>query len=447
MALGVGSLTAGPAFAAPTSNLVFSVDGGTTWSANVNAAPGQTVYAREYYDNDSTGTIAGAQVTTTMPTGFSLVAGSTKVCLNPGTTNPTAPTIELACNTDAGQGGAINEAAVWTGQNLAISPTAGIYGQPTNQTTGPLAMGKTKYLNVDNCDYTNNTDDNYTNLVHVTNSGGGFDAGTNASDTATALSCGPGGGSFVVQAASTAAQNIDLLAQGWFNLEQCDYIEGQTNDATWMVNDTPSTNFNSSTDASNTEVNPTNTSATAPTCGPGSGSEPYAAENSGVLSLGLLDNRYVNLDECTYYDATSGDTYTTVVNTTNSGGAFDAGTNASGTAATALSCGAGIASYPFLSENSGLLSLDTLDTTRGQGFVQWQMTAPSPASTTVYTEDGQLTGTGTGDPTTSGTITIDASVGTPLANAWVLGGLVALVVLSGGGVFALARRRRMRTAA
>ena len=115
----------------PTSNLVFSVDNGATWSANVNAAPGQTVIAREYYDNDTSANITGASVTTSLPSGFSLVAGSTEVCLNPGTTDPTNPTSELACNTQTGgaapndEGGPIDESSVWSGSNLSISPTAG----------------------------------------------------------------------------------------------------------------------------------------------------------------------------------------------------------------------------------------------------------------------------------------------------------------------------------
>src|SRR6202020_1869330 len=101
-ALGAGTVSSGPAGAAPSSNLVFSVDGGTTWSANVNAAPGQTVFAREFYDNDTDANITAASVSTTLPTGFSLVAGSTEVCLNPGTTDPTNPTSELECNTQTG---------------------------------------------------------------------------------------------------------------------------------------------------------------------------------------------------------------------------------------------------------------------------------------------------------------------------------------------------------
>ena len=430
--LGAGALIAGPAGGAPTSNLVFSVDGGTTWSANVNAAPGQTVIAREYYDNDTNGTIDGAQVTTTLPTGFSLIAGSTEVCLNPGTTDPTNPSTERTCNSDTGQGGAIDEAAVWTGNSLAISPTAGIYGQPTNQTTGPLAMGKTRYLNLNQCNFGDSAGASnlYTTWLDTSNAGGAFDAGTNVSNTTQASpNCGPGASGFVPEPVNDAVFPFDLLGHKYVNIDQCDY--NSPNNYSTLMDTANSSGFFTGTDSSNTPQ-------TTVTCGSGAGTYVYEPANSGVSSMDLLDNRYVNLDQCDY---SFEQLYTTMVDTTNGGGAFDTGTGASNTAQTAVTCGAGAGGYSQIPQNSGFLSLDTLDPTRGQGFVQWSMTAPSPGVTTTYAEDGQLTGTGTGDPTTSGTITIDASVGTPLANPWVIGGGVGLVVVAGTAAVLIRRRR------
>jgi hypothetical protein len=429
MALGIGTLAAGPAAAVPSSNLVFSVDGGTTWSANVNAAPGQTVIAREYYDNDTSATIAGASVTTSLPSGFTLVAGSTEVCLNPGTTDPTNPTSELECNTQTGgappndEGGPIVESSVWSGSNLTISPTAGLFGQPTNGTAGPLAMGKTKFLNLDYCDYTNDTDDYSTTVDPSGNPP--FDAATNTSDTATAVSCGAGTGGY--HGNGFRVENSDLLGQSTYNLEQCDYVNATPNNFSIFV-------------APMAGTIASNSAATAPTCGPiatpGYG---FVSVNSGVEALDLLDNRYVNLDQCVYVH--SPDIYTADVDTSNAGGAFDTGTDASNTPQTADTCGAGAGGYAPSAANNGFIALDTLDTTRGQGFVQWSMTAPTPGTTTTYTEDGQLTGSGTGDPTTSGTITIDASVGTPLANAWVIGGGLGALGLATAAYVVIRRRR------
>lgn len=434
IALGISAVGALPAAAAPTSTLVFSVDGGATWSANVTAAPGQTVIAREYYDNDTPATIDGAQVTTTLPTGFSLVTGSTEVCLNPGTTDPTTPSNELACNTGTGQGGAIDEAAVWSGQNLAISPTAGIYGQPTNQTVGPLAMGKTRYLNLNQCNFGNSSgiSNLLTQWVDTSNAGGVFDAGTNMSNTAQATpTCGPGADGYVPEPENDAVGAFDLLGHQFLNIDQCMY--NNPNAYTTLVD------TSNSGGAFDPGSNASNTAQTTQTCGPGAANYVNVPANSGVSSLDVLDNRYVNLDDCTYNAAQSYNAL--VASTPNSGGAFDTGTDAANTAQTTLTCGPGAGGYAESAPNSGLLSLDTLDTTRGQGFVQWSMTAPSPATTTTYTEDGQLTGSGTGDPSTSGTITIDASVGTPLANPWVLGGIAAGLGLAAAAVITVRRRR------
>jgi hypothetical protein len=131
--------------AAPSITLEYSTDGGTTWSTAPTVSAGGTVLARVYYTNDTTGAIDGTQVSTSLPSGFVLVPGSTRVCLNPSTTNPTSPdSTELACNTDADQGGAIADSAVWSGGTLNISPTAGLFGQSSGATSGVLAMGKTR---------------------------------------------------------------------------------------------------------------------------------------------------------------------------------------------------------------------------------------------------------------------------------------------------------------
>ena len=49
-------------------------------------------------------------------------------------------------------------AAVWSGRTLTISSTAGLFSQGTGHTSGVLAMGKTRYLNLDDCTYYNGLD-------------------------------------------------------------------------------------------------------------------------------------------------------------------------------------------------------------------------------------------------------------------------------------------------
>ena len=81
--------------------------------------------------------VAGNDVSikTTLPTGFSLVPGTTKNCITPSIG-------EKVCNTDAGQGGSIKESTVWVGSSLTISPTAGLYNISPDQTIGILETGK-----------------------------------------------------------------------------------------------------------------------------------------------------------------------------------------------------------------------------------------------------------------------------------------------------------------
>ena len=138
------------------STLVYSVDNGSSWTTTLPALTnGETVLVRDYFDNTTLVDEPSISVQATVPAGYTRVGGTTKVCLNPGTTDPTKPTTEVVCNTDAGQGGAINETAVWSGSALTISPSAGIEGQSTSATSGYLLAGRKKYLNLDLCSYYN----------------------------------------------------------------------------------------------------------------------------------------------------------------------------------------------------------------------------------------------------------------------------------------------------
>jgi hypothetical protein len=92
---------------------VASADGGATWSTSLHAAPAPLF-----------------TVQASLPAGLPLVAGSTRTCANPGTTDATAPTSSLTCNTDAGQGGPIDESTVWSGSNLSTSTTTHLVNPP-----------------------------------------------------------------------------------------------------------------------------------------------------------------------------------------------------------------------------------------------------------------------------------------------------------------------------
>lgn len=433
-ALMIGVLGAAPASAAPTTTLVYSTDGGATWTPNPTVGAGQQVIARLYYANDTPGTIAGTQLTTAIPAGFTLVPGSTTTCLNPGTNDPTNPTSELACNTDAGQGGAINESAVWSGGNLTISPTAGLLTQSPSATSGILQVGEPRYLNLDQCNYFGPTlRDSIVYIVPTTPNTPPFSAGSGTGNTAQASPvCGPGAGGFPYQPSNSGVANIPLLGQRYVNLAQCNYYGSSTDSITYFVPSTPNAPFHASTGASNT-------TPALPTCGPGAGGYPYQAGNSGITNIDLLGNTVLNLDQCIYYGTTTDAITYAVPSTPNAG--FTAATTASNASPSLPTCGPGRGGYPYQPTNSGIGNFNLVDTGRGQGFVQFVMTAPSPATTLVEPQTGGLTGTGTGDPTTTGTLTVAAVGGAPLAEGWPAVIATASALLVAGVWFAIRRKR------
>ncbi|MDQ1735321.1 MAG: hypothetical protein QOH56_1572, partial [Pseudonocardiales bacterium] len=125
-----------PASAVTTNTLLYSTDNGASWSPQVPAAAQATVLVRKWYNNSDSTAHAGVSLTASVPTGFRLVPGSTKVCTSPATTNPAAPkSWQDTC-------AASNESAVWSGRKLTVSPTNGLYGQPNTMTSGIMNLGQ-----------------------------------------------------------------------------------------------------------------------------------------------------------------------------------------------------------------------------------------------------------------------------------------------------------------
>ena len=73
-----------------------------------------------------------------------------------------------------------------------------------------------------------------------------FQTSTNTSnvDGGNTATCGPGQGGYPLQPLNTGAVALDLLAQRWLNLQQCDYFFAAGNDHfTQFVPDTPNQNL------------------------------------------------------------------------------------------------------------------------------------------------------------------------------------------------------------
>jgi hypothetical protein len=388
--------------AAPSANVVYSTDSGTTWSSDSTVKSGQELTARLYFNNDGTSNINDAQMATNMPAGFTLIPGSTRTCLNPGTISPTNPTSEMVCNNNAGQGGTINEAVVWSGGSLTIAPNAGIYGEATYATSGLMAAGKKRYLNLHQCLRQTSPAYDYITVAINDPPATTWYAGTNASNAADgSVSCGTASAGWTLHGTISSVQNLDLLGKRYANIHQCmHYLADATNGnryITTLTNNPVATNWATGTNTANAA------NSTVSCAAPGSGWV-YHPTVSDIQPLDTLHNRYINIHECVRV-YTSGLYLSAFIDNPNGTG-WRTGTNVSNTPDTVVSCPE-VSGWPMHTTLSDVQAIDTLDAARGQGFVEYKMIAPAVTETQSYNQTATLTGTGTGDPSSNGNITVE----------------------------------------
>jgi hypothetical protein len=449
IAAGVLSATmgVGTAQAATTSNLLYSTDGGASWSSSASVEPGDNVLVRQWYNNDGAANETNARITTTLPTGFSLVGGSTKVCLNPSTTVVASPdNSELLCEDS-------NEVAVWNGSDLQVSPSAGHYGESNGSTSGDLAFGRKRYLNLQSCAYRNPS--TWFNAVIPAPSGGAqFDGLTNVSNTAaTTLQCGAAGTAdsltYTLATDSSGFEVLPLLGRKYLNLSQCSYLyDGQDWYSGWTTTAAGGSAYDAGTNTSNTP-------GTGPDCGGTTAGYSYQPNSSGFQAL-ELNARYLNLSQCTYWDSVDTSWYTSINPTPYGGALFDAGTNVSATPDTEPTCGAPSGGYSYGSTTSAVAALDLLDNARARGYVQYEITAPTTPEASVcangvpaseqFTQNGALTSVPSGVKAASGDLAVEWSAlsdpcntgGVPMADARIAG---AGLVFAAGAAFVALRKR------
>lgn len=448
-ALSIGAVAPTPAGAATSSSLRYSTDGGATWSATATVDAGDDVLVRQWYDNTGSASETGASVRTTVPAGFTLQGGSTQVCLNPSTSNPTTP------NASEERCAASNQGAVWSGSSLQISPSAGFYGESNGSTTGMTAFGRKRYLNLHQCvwnDATGTSVPDRTTTLTDAGSNAAWDAGSNVSNTAaTSAVCGAGTAPWTPASLLDGAAAYDLLGNRYFNLHQCN----------WHRTDTPNQDlFSAMTDVSDNPVwhtgsNSSNTADASLVCGAGNFSYVTSPATQGVQALDLRDRRYLHINQCVYRDTDVLERITHVVNT-QSNAAYRTGTTTSNSASLSLSCGTGDPKHALVANMSGTATFDLLDTARGAGYVEYALTAPatpSPtacagafAGTEAFTQDGTYQSDQTSTATSTGNLTVDFSALSdpcptdpiPTVDPLVGGALVA----AAGAGFLLYRRSR-----
>jgi hypothetical protein len=335
---------------------------------------------------------------------------------------------------------------VWSGSDLQVSPTAGLFGQSNALTSGILEMGKLRYLNLQECLYQNVDARQFARVVN-TPGAPNFTSTSNASNTSGAPGdCGPAG-VFGFTLLQDNEQSFDLLGNRYLNLQECLYQNSVNGRQFARVVETPGApNFTSTSNASNTSGAPGD-------CGP-AGVFDQTLIQQHEQSFDLLGNRYLNLQECLYQHDDLRNV-TRVIETPGNPN-FTSTSNASNTSGAPGDCGpAGVFGYSLNQVNEQ--SFDLLDPARGRGYVEYSVTAPpaptpeacasNPSATTEeFDQDSSLTSTPSGVQAAAGTITVDWSAldepcptdPIPLGDPLVLaGGLGALA----GAAYVLHRRR------
>ena len=439
-ALSAGVFSSTPAGAATSSTLLYSTDGGTTWSANATVAAGGTVLVRQWYDNTGSTAETAASLRTTGPSAFTRQSGSTKICLNPSTSNFTSPSSsELVCANSS-------EGSVWSGSALQISPSAGFYGESNGSTSGQTAWGRKRYLNLHQCiwRYSNATSDQMNTFTDVF-TGTSWDAYTNVSNTAdSTANCGNGASGWTYQTSTNTSRvrAMDLLGNGWLNLHQCVYEASSSDTARRTYFATTGGTVNSATNTSNT-------ADTAPGCGPGAATVPPVAGQTGVKAISIASNRYLHLHQCVWTNTAAGreNRNTSLIDTTPGAPFYSAGSTASNSPTSTVACGTSAGSYSSTPAASltGVQTLDLLDTARGAGYVEYSLTAPatpSPAAcagsfagTEAFSQTGTYQSAQTSTATSTGNLTVDFSA---LSDPCPTNPIPAVDPLVGGAILAVA---------
>jgi hypothetical protein len=367
---------------------------GSTESTTLNIVPGQTITVRGKYNNNGNSTIPNATLNFTAPTGFTIQPSTFKNCLTPSLT-------ETVCS-----GAFTPSGSVITGQNITASPSIRLYdtsisgtGTAPNSTSGPFNIGQKRYISRRDCSGYGTND---INNVHV------FEnllaTNTNAQPTftcelydntvnTTSFPLHNAVGSIIGNIALGSLKTEEIVNKRFIQLVKCQSskVSGSVLDIlTGVLFGGFSPNNNSG------GLNPSYTSTGCETSVTGSpfittGGSNYLTESgkSTVLSDEIMGKRYVVRKNCITKSNTSEEYLTdSFVSqgflTTNAPIAYSD------------SC----ANINYARTNTGgdhtaiagkTEILDLLDQTRGSGFVEFQMIAPTILAGATYSTASRIT--------------------------------------------------------
>jgi hypothetical protein len=182
---------------------------------------------------------------------------------------------------------------------------------------------------------------------------------------------------------------VDLLGRAYANFQNCDY----QNSSDFNTDDTVG-------------FSPSNVPMTALGCAAPTAGVHFRPQNSLFFAGDLKGKRYVNFGDC---DA---------VNLTDNNTDDETKIAPSMTPINNPLCNAAAPGTAIRPQNSSFDPLDLYDPTRGQGYIEFKMTAPQAPG--LYTENGSLSGGNFAASADQGQIEVRAS-GTPACQASILG--------------------------
>jgi hypothetical protein len=289
----------------------------------------------------------------------------------------------------------INEVAVWNGNNLTISPSAGLYGNASGATSGDLAVGRVRYLNYPTCIRLSTAQRYYTSNYEanpgpgVSNNLNTIESCDNAPNANWAGGPGYAGGQI---------HNVDLLGKNYLHISSCNRAYSTT-----YFSVTGKTTSNGGEGFGPTaNNNPVGLEANQANCNMDTSSPwSFVPTHSGSASVDLTSGRYLHLPQCILWN---GNTYITVVTETANGGMNPF---MSDNPTFTLDC---VSAYNQPTAESANTVMDTLDTSNGRGYITFQMQAPTTEGS--YTQSASMDGDGfTNQVTDTETIVVTTNPG------------------------------------
>jgi uncharacterized repeat protein (TIGR01451 family) len=361
---------------------------------SLKVPPSGRVKVRLKYNNADLRSHTGVNITDSMPSGFTYVPGSIKNCYS-----------DTSCAT--------LDDALFSGSNLSVAPGAGYFGYATNATSSNLELGRYKNFILHTCFYYLNGGADYfiSHSPAFTGSGFNFGAPTKFSNSDTdSATCSAGSSSYLSSDVNTPI-TLPLNGRRYLHISNCLYVN--TNDYFFNAGQSDSgLNYDASTGFDNLATRD---------LGCGGGNAFWVLANGGqpgfTLDLDVLGQRYFHLHTC--YFAASGDTVSSIANSTNG---YDAPTKFSLFPTDSNSGCAGNGTYVFSSRN--LNSYDMSDTSRGYGYIEYEMDAPETEG--LYGTNAAMSGSFSGTSLTAAkpnSITVGYSPAASLQKEYSLDGI------------------------